>query len=38
MTLLVINLMLTALNQPVVEAREAPRAVPGAAAVGGAAR
>jgi cytochrome c oxidase cbb3-type subunit 1 len=37
-SLLVINLMLTALKQPVVEAREAPRAVPGAATVGGAAR
>jgi cytochrome c oxidase cbb3-type subunit 1 len=38
MTLLVFNLMMTALRRPAEEAREAPRAMPGAAAAEGAAR
>jgi cytochrome c oxidase cbb3-type subunit 1 len=38
MSLLVVNLMLTALTRPTEEVREAPRAIPGAAAAGGAAR
>jgi cytochrome c oxidase cbb3-type subunit 1 len=38
MSLLVFNLMMTALRQPAEEAREAPEAMPGAAAAEGAAR
>jgi cytochrome c oxidase cbb3-type subunit 1 len=38
MTLLVFNLMMTALRRPAEEAREAPRVMPGAAAAEGAAR
>ena len=37
-SLLVINLMLTALTRPAEEVRESPRAIPGTAAAGGAAR
>jgi cytochrome c oxidase cbb3-type subunit I len=38
MSLLVLNLMLTALTRPAEAAREAPRAIPGAAAAEGAAQ